>query len=86
MNEQEQTSIQPPGAAFEQHFSVKQIAQAWGLGVDVVRRLFANEPGVIKIAHPEILHKRGYVTLRIPKSVALRVHHRLTETKSRRPN
>lgn len=81
----EQTSIQqlpPAGTPFERHFSVKHFAQAWGLGVDTVRRLFVNEPGVIRIAHPETLHKRGYVTLRIPESVARRVYRKLTQPKT----
>jgi hypothetical protein len=30
--------------------------------------------------HPETLHKRGYCTLRIPESVARRVHGKLTHT------
>jgi len=51
MNEHEQTSVQlPPGAAFERHFSVQEIAKMWCLGVDLIRRLFANEEGVIRIA------------------------------------
>jgi hypothetical protein len=81
MNEHEQTSVQlPPGAAFERHFSVQEIAKMWGLGVDLIRRLFANEEGIVRIAHPETLHKRGYCTLRIPESVARRVHRKLTHT------
>lgn len=55
----------------------------WGLGVDIIRRIFENEPGVIKIVSPERLHKRRYTTLRIPESVLRRVHRRLTETKGK---
>jgi hypothetical protein len=54
-----------------------------GLGVDVIRRIFEHEDGVVKIASPERLHKRRYTTLRIPESVARRVHRRLTEVKGR---
>lgn len=88
MNEHENICPMPPaqGAAFERHYSVKQLAELWELGVDVVRRIFAHEEGVVRIAHPETLHKRGYVTLRVPESVARRVHRRLTEPKSKRPN
>jgi len=73
----------PSGPAFEQHLSVQQIAKVWGLGVDVIRRIFEHEDGVVKIASPERLHKRRYTTLRIPESVARRVHRRLTEVKGR---
>ena len=85
--DQDPASIQAPlGAAFEQHFSVKQIAQKWGLGVDTIRKLFAHEEGVIRIAHPEVLHKRGYMTLKIPESVVKRVHRKLTQIRSERAN
>jgi hypothetical protein len=81
MNEHEQSSITlPPGAAFERHFSVQEVSKLWGFGVDVIRRIFANEDGVIRIAHPETLHKRGYCSLRIPESVMRRVHRKLTQT------
>lgn len=88
MNERENAFTMPPaqGAAFERHYSVKQLAELWGLGVDLMRRILAHEEGVVRIAHPETLHKRGYVTLRVPESVARRVHRRLTELKSKRPN
>ena len=73
----------PPGPAFEQHYSVRQTAKMWGLGVDVVRRIFENEDGVVKIFSPERLHKRRYTTLRIPESVLRRVHRRLTTTRGK---
>ena len=82
MQEQGSVSV-PPGPAFEQHYSVQQTAKMWGLGVDIVRRIFENETGVIKIVSPERLHKRRYTTLRIPESVLRRVHRRLTDTKGR---
>jgi hypothetical protein len=39
--------------------------------------VFQDEEGVIVIDRKEKLHKRGYKTLRIPRSVALRVHNKL---------
>ena len=51
----------------------------WGLSVDAARRLFENEQGVLRIGHGEGLHKRRYVTLKVPQSVVTRVHRRLTE-------
>jgi len=69
--------------AFEQHYSPKQLAQLWGWSVNTIRRLFRHEPGVIEIERPEQMHKRRYTTLKIPASVALIVHQRLT-VKARR--
>ena len=63
-------------ATFEQHFTVDQLAERWSLSDDFVRRLFLHEPGVIVFYH----HRPGrrvYRTLRIPESVAQRVHTRL---------
>lgn len=65
------------GAAFERHFLPEELAERWGLSANVIRALFKDEPGVLKIERPEKLHKRRYVTLRIPASVAARVHMRL---------
>jgi hypothetical protein len=55
----------------ETHYSVKQIAGFWGVSEDLVRRLFENEPGVLKIG------KKKYFTLRIPEEVLNRVYLRL---------
>ncbi len=76
-------SIPPPapasavGNAFERHFRPEELAKLWGFSTNVIRDLFENEPGVLKIVRPEKLHKRRYVSLRIPASVAARVHARL---------
>ena len=61
----------------EQHYTPVQLAKRWGLSDDFVRDLFRGEEGVIEINRPEKMHKRGYVTLRIPESVAERVYARL---------
>jgi hypothetical protein len=61
----------------EQHYSPAELAARWGFSSDFVRDLFRDEEGVIVIARPAKMHKRGYVTLRIPESVAERVHARL---------
>ncbi len=71
-----------PGLAGEQHYSPKEIAQRWGLSETKVRRMFEAEPGVLRIGEPSRRVgrklKRGYYTMRIPESVAVRVHRRLT--------
>ena len=68
----------PDEAAFERHYSVEELTQLWGMSDDFVRRLFLHEPGVI-IFYRQQPGKRVYRTLRIPASVALRVHRRMTK-------
>jgi hypothetical protein len=50
--------------------------ERWGMSGDFVRRLFLHEPGVV-IFHHQRPGRRVYRTLRIPESVAQRVHARL---------
>lgn len=67
-----------PVAFAERHYIVAEISQMWQLSPDSVRRLFEREPGVLVIGGD--MTKRGarrYRTLRIPESVAERVHRRL---------
>src|ERR1017187_3752916 len=63
--------------ADEQHDSPAQLAERWALSPDTIRDLFRNEVGVIVIKRAETKRKRGYTTLRIPRSVSHRVHCRL---------
>ena len=60
---------------FERHFSVDELSELWGMSDDFVRRLFLREPGVVVFCHPRP-GRRVYRTLRIPESVAHRVHQR----------
>ena len=62
---------------FEQHFSPSALGELWDLSPDFIRDRFRNEPGVVCIDRPETLRKQRYQTLRIPKSVAARVHAQL---------
>jgi hypothetical protein len=57
--------------AFERHFSVAEIAKMWRWSDDKVRKVFRDEPGVLRS------QLRAPVTLAIPESVVLRVHRRL---------
>ena len=66
---------QSPALA-EEHYSVQQIAERWGLSPVAVRRLFRNEPGVLRFGREKRGHQRDYATLRIPASVAERVYRR----------
>ena len=66
--------------AFERHYTPDQLAEMWSLSPDTVRRLFEREPGVFVIEHTKNKALRRYRTLRIPESVALRVHRRMTNS------
>ena len=61
----------------EHHYTVSEVADLWNLSPDVVRRVFEREPGVMLIGEEAPRGKRRYTTLRIPQSVAERVHRRL---------
>lgn len=71
------TSAQPVDLANEKHYSVIEVAKLWCLSQKTVRRMFENEAGVIQWGSEEVLHKRGYRTLRIPESILQRVHRKL---------
>ena len=57
----------------ERHYSPNEIAERLNLSSRTVRRMFQDEPGVLKLGEPFKAKKRGYVTLRIPESVLRRV-------------
>ena len=60
---------------FEPHYTPKQLGELWGLDESTVRRMFQDEPGVLKIGKANRRDgRRDYVSLRIPESVAVRVH------------
>src|SRR5260370_40421807 len=63
---------------FERHYSVEDLTTLWGMRDDFVRRLFLHEPGVVVFFHYRP-GRRVYRTLRIPESVAQRVHRRMRE-------
>jgi AraC-like DNA-binding protein len=69
--------VMPASVAFERHYCVSEVAEFWGLSERTIRRIFNDEPGVIKWENGETRFKRGYKTLRIPESVVQRVHRKL---------
>jgi hypothetical protein len=72
------TDLLTGGCEFRQrHYTVEELAKVWELSVDSVRRLFANEPGVVVFRRGRS-KRRVYRTIRIPESVAARVHQRMT--------
>lgn len=64
----------------ERHYSVNELSALWNLSKQTIRRLFQDEPDVVRIGETDVRRKRGYVTLRIPESVARRVHQRLSKS------
>jgi hypothetical protein len=62
--------------AFEQHYSIPTLAKMWGWSHTKVRPWFEDEPGCLVEEHRESMHKRGYKSVRVPHSVALRVYAR----------
>ena len=63
---------------FERHLSPAELAEAWNLSEDTVRRIFEHEPDVLIFENPEKASRRRRRTMRIPQSVAERVHRRLS--------
>jgi hypothetical protein len=62
----------------ERYYSPAEIATMWGISTQTARELFKDEEGVLKIGRDGTRNRRGYKTLRIPHSVAERVHTRLS--------
>lgn len=62
----------------EKHYTPDDLAELWGVSTETIRSIFRDEQGVLKIGSTGAKYKRGYITLRIPKSVAERVHTRLS--------
>jgi hypothetical protein len=62
----------------EKHFSPADLAKAWGVSAETVRQIFREEPGVLRLGSGGNKQTRSYVSLRIPQSVAVRVHARLS--------
>ena len=66
-------------SAFERHFTPKQLADLWLFHESTIRRMFIDEPGVLKFGKMTRHDgRRDYVTLRIPESVARRVYEKRT--------
>ena len=61
----------------EKHVTCSELAAAWGVSPQTIREVFRKEEGVLKIGSEGTRTRRAYRTLRIPESVAVRVHTRL---------
>jgi hypothetical protein len=61
----------------ERHHTPSEVADFWQVDVEMIRRIFRDEPGVMVLQSPQKKGKRPYKTIRIPQSVLERVHKRL---------
>jgi hypothetical protein len=53
-------TVNPNSAvALEKHYSVPELAKIWFLSENTVRRIFLEEPGVLKLPHKETRHKEA---------------------------
>lgn len=57
----------------EQYLTVAEVAEMLDVSRDTVRRMFANEPGVVNVGPQRSRTGRPYRVLRIPRSVLERV-------------
>jgi hypothetical protein len=62
----------------EKHYTPQELADIGGVSVQTIREVFKNEDGVLRIGSSGTRTRRAYETLRIPESVAERVHSRLS--------
>ena len=61
----------------EKHYTPQELAELWKFDESTIRRMFIDEPGVLIYGKEKRRDgRRDYVTLRIPESVARRVHDR----------
>jgi hypothetical protein len=70
-----ENNMADPKRPFEKHYTPAEVAEIWGISVDMARDLFRGEEDVLKL---ERTGSKKYVTLRIPESVMLRVHTRMS--------
>lgn len=62
----------------DKHYTVPEVAEMWNLSTNTIRKMFKDEPGVLKFGAEETRFKRGYVNLRIPQSVLHTMHSKLS--------
>lgn len=58
---------------FERHYTAQEIAELWDCSAFTVHRIFASEPGVLKLGGMTT-RRRTRHELRIPESVVARVY------------
>lgn len=71
-------ALEVPKSIDERKFTPEELAQIHKLHPSTIRKLFVDEPGVIRLGHAGLGRRRQYFTLRIPASVAERVFRNMT--------
>jgi hypothetical protein len=66
---------------FEKHYTIRELSRSWHLSYEATRRLFQDEPGVLRIGGRLRKSKRGYVSLRVPASIARKIYKRVTSAR-----
>ena len=61
----------------EQFFTPDELAKLLKLHPSTIRRLFLDEPGVVRYGHAGLRGRKQYFSLRIPASVVQRVVGRM---------
>jgi hypothetical protein len=70
-------------SALERHLSIPEISELWNLSPGAVRKIFRDRGDVLHLGTSETRSKRGYLTLRVPESVVVRVHDELKKRRVR---
>lgn len=61
------------------YLTPQQVAELWALDPASIRRIFKDEPGVLKFGNGKSTYKkRAHTTMRIPPEVVGRVQRRMT--------
>ena len=67
------------GVENEKRSNLSELAATWGLSVETIRKLFADDPRAVKTPSASgLTGRRRYCTLRIPSSAAARLYKRLS--------
>ena len=67
----------PADISVEKHCTPVELGKLWHVAHHTIRRLFQSECGVLLFGTPESRTRKGRMQMRIPASVAARVHRRL---------
>jgi hypothetical protein len=54
----------------QRHYTSNELAKMWGVHPSTIRRIFEEQPGVLKLSASDSQTARRYVSLRIPESIA----------------
>lgn len=60
--------------ALEQHFTCKELAKTWGVSANTVREWVEHREDVLRFGSEHRSRKRRYVSIRVPESVAVKIH------------